>query len=95
MELTIDTDLLGMGLFNNFFCIIKRGMHTKNYLMVVEVGLKPTYNSLLLRYIVYRMIHFKKQFHILQLIPSDLLLTLSRSYVDLRLDASSISTIIK
>ena len=61
--------------------------------MVVKVGLKPTYNLLLLRNIVYRMIHFKKQFHILQLIPSDLLLTLSAPYVDTRLDASSIFTI--
>ena len=25
MELKIDPDLLRMGLFNNFFCIIKRG----------------------------------------------------------------------
>ena len=48
--------------------------------MVAKVGLKPTYNLLLLRNIVYRMIHFYKQFPILQLIPLDLLITLSGTY---------------
>ena len=50
--------------------------------MVVKVGLKPTYNLLLDTW--YRstspIFHFKKQFLILQLIPSDLLLALSASY---------------
>ena len=48
--------------------------------MVVKVGLKPTYNLLLLRDIGYRMICFKKHFSILLEIPLRLLLALSAPY---------------
>ena len=55
--------------------------------MVVKAGLKPTNNLLLLRDIVYRMIHFNKQFPILLEISSDLLITLSPGDVPGRRDA--------
>ena len=48
--------------------------------MVVKEGLKPSYNLLLLRNIVYRMICFKKQFLTLLELSSDLLLALSAPY---------------
>ena len=59
--------------------------------LVVKVGLKPTYNLLLLRDLVYRMICFKKQFLTLLELSSDLLLTLSPVYAAGRLDASTSS----
>lgn len=60
----------------------------------MKVGLKPTYNLLLLRDLVYRMICFRKHFHILLELPFELLPTLSTCYVHVRLDASTIFTII-
>ena len=61
--------------------------------LVVKVGLKPTYNLLLLRDLVYRMICFRKHFHILLELPFELLPTLSTCYAHVRLDASTIFTI--
>ena len=62
--------------------------------MVVKVGLKPTYNLLLLRNIGYRMICFRKHFHIILELPFELLSALSTCYAHARLDASSILTIL-